>query len=153
MKRGRIVVVMLFGLILAGAGAAAGARRRHIAAPSVPAAPNAPSVTDAPSPVRVPDSLRIRVQVLNATKTHGLARRATMLLRDRGLDVVEIGNLAETRDTTLVLDLSGHPEWAKRVAQIMGAARIEARTDSSRYLDIAVVLGSAWRPPVGPLRP
>ena len=41
--------------------------------------------------VRAPDGVRIRVQVLNATKTRGLARRATMLLRDRGFDVVEMG--------------------------------------------------------------
>ena len=39
--------------------------------------------------VRAPEGVRIRVQVLNATKTRGLARRATMLLRDRGFDVVE----------------------------------------------------------------
>jgi hypothetical protein len=150
MTRGRIVVVVLFGLILAGAGAAAGARRRH---PASPSASTTPGVTDAPKTLRIPDSLRIRVQVLNGTKTHGLARRATMLLRDRGLDVVDIGTIDDTRDTTLVLDLSGHPEWAKRVAQIIGPARIEARTDSSRYLDIAVVLGSTWHPPAGPFRP
>lgn len=150
MKRGRIVVGILVGLILAGAGAAAGARRRHSVAPGVA---KAPGVVDAPSTPRVADSLRIRVQVLNATKTHGLARRATMLLRDRGLDVVEIGTIGQTLDTTLVLDLSGHPDWAKRVAGIIGPARIEARTDSSRYLDVAVILGSTWRPPPGPFRP
>jgi len=152
MKRRRILIVVLLGLILAGAGAAASAHRRHPAAPGAPGS-SAPGVTDAPSPLRVADSLRIRVQVLNGTKTHGLARRATMLLRDRGLDVVEIGTIGETRDTTLVLDLSGHPEWAKRVAQIMGVTRIETRTDSSRYLDIAVILGSTWHPPAGPFRP
>ncbi|MGH7619046.1 MAG: LytR C-terminal domain-containing protein, partial [Gemmatimonadaceae bacterium] len=84
---------------------------------------------------RAPDSVRVRVQVLNGTATRGLARRATMLLRDRGFDVVEMGTINESRDTTLVLDLSGHPEWAKRVARALGTARIEARADSSRYLD------------------
>lgn len=153
MKRGRIVVLGLVGAILLGAGAAAGAWRRHTVGPSGPSGPSAPGVPDAPRTARVPDSLRIRVQVLNSTKTHGLARRATMLLRDHGFDVVEFGTTSDTRDTTLVLDLSGHPEWAKRVAQTLGVARIEARTDSSRYLDISVVLGATWRPPPGPLRP
>jgi LytR cell envelope-related transcriptional attenuator len=103
--------------------------------------------------VRAPDSARIRVQVLNGTTTRGLARRATMVLRDHGFDVVETGTVSDTRDTTLVLDLSGHPEWARRVARVLGVARIEARRDSSRYLDIAVVLGATWRPPAEPLHP
>jgi LytR cell envelope-related transcriptional attenuator len=102
---------------------------------------------------RAPDSVRVRVQVLNGTTTRGLARRATMLLRDRGFDVVETGTVSESRDTTLVLDLSGHPDWAKRVARALGTARIEARQDSSRYLDIAVVLGATWRPPAEPFNP
>ena len=102
---------------------------------------------------RAPDSVRVRVQVLNATTTRGLARRATMLLRDHGFDVVETGTVSDARDTTLVLDLSGHPDWARRVARLIGPARIEARRDSSRYLDIAVVLGATWRPPAQPFYP
>jgi hypothetical protein len=102
---------------------------------------------------RAPDSVRVRVQVLNATSTRGLARRATMLLRDHGFDVVETGTVSDSRDTTLVLDLSGHPEWASRVARLIGPARIEARRDSSRYLDIAVALGATWRPPAQPFYP
>ena len=58
------------------------------------------------SQVRAPDGVRIRVQILNATKTRGLARRATMLLRDRGFDVVETGTLTQTSDSTRILDLS-----------------------------------------------
>jgi hypothetical protein len=103
--------------------------------------------------VRAPDGSRVRVQVLNATKTRGLARRATMLLRDHGFDVVETGTLAQTLDTTVVLDLSGHPDWAKRVAQLFGVARVQARPDTSRYLDIAVLLGATWRPPAQPFYP
>jgi hypothetical protein len=103
--------------------------------------------------VRAPEGVRIRVQVLNATKTRGLARRATMLLRDRGFDVVENGTLSQQRDTTLVLDLSGHPDWANRLAQIFAPAKVTARADSSRYLDVAVVIGSTWRPPSQPFYP
>jgi hypothetical protein len=76
-----------------------------------------------------------------------------MLLRDRGFDVVETGNVNESRDTTIVLDLSNHPDWAASVAKLFGTARIETRHDSSRYLDIAVVLGSTWRPPAEPFYP
>lgn len=103
--------------------------------------------------VRAPEGVRIRVQVLNTTKTRGLARRATRLLRDRGFDVVEVGSIGPTMDTTVVLDLSGHPEWAESVAKVMTPARTRARRDSSRYLDIAVLIGSTWRPPAEPLYP
>ncbi len=100
-----------------------------------------------------PQGVRIRVQVLNGTRVRGLARRATVALRDRGFDVVETGTTAAQTDTTLILDLSGHPEWAKRVASLFAPARIQARADSSRYLDIAVVVGSSWRPPPEALNP
>jgi hypothetical protein len=105
------------------------------------------------SGVRAPDGVRVRVQVLNGTKVRGLARRATMMLRDRGFDVLETGTVNASRDTTLVLDLSGHPDWAERVARLMAPARVERRSDSSRYLDIAIVLGSTWRPSPEPFYP
>jgi hypothetical protein len=109
--------------------------------------------TRPPAAERAPDGVRVRVQVLNGTKVRGLARRATMVLRDRGFDVVETGTVTSTRDTTVVLDLSGHPEWAQRVARALGGARVETRADSSRYLDIAVVIGATWRPPSETLHP
>jgi hypothetical protein len=96
---------------------------------------------------------RVRVQVLNATKTRGLARRAMLYLRDQGFDVVEMGTTSALRDTTLVLDRSRHPEWARNVATSLGMARVETRTDSSRYLDVTVLIGSSWRPPAQPLYP
>lgn len=96
---------------------------------------------------------RIRVQVLNATKTRGLARRAMLYLRDQGFDVVEMGTMSATRDTTLVLDRSQHLEWARTVATSLGAARVESRPDTSRYLDVTVLIGSSWRPPAQPFYP
>jgi hypothetical protein len=102
---------------------------------------------------RAPAGARIRVQVLNTTKTRGLARRATRLLRDRGFDVVEIGTVGPTIDTTVVLDLSGHPTWADAAAKVMAPARTRVRADSSRYLDITVLIGSTWRPPAETLYP
>jgi hypothetical protein len=97
---------------------------------------------------------RVRVQVLNATTTRGLARRATMHLRDRGFDVLEVGTSAEQLDSSLVIDRSGKPERAKLVAAALGpGTRIETRTDSSRYLDVTVLLGRSWRPPAQPFYP
>jgi hypothetical protein len=102
---------------------------------------------------RAPADVRVRVQVLNTTKTRGLARRATRLLRDHGFDVVELGTTTPMLDTTLVLDRSGHPAWASSVADLLEPARAVARPDSSRYLDVTVLLGRTWRPPAHPLDP
>jgi len=106
-----------FGLLVAVLGASSVAI--HSRAGS---APLLPSVTGRQHEVRAPEGVRIRVQVLNTTKTRGLARRATRLLRDRGFDVVELGTVGPTMDTTLVLDLSGHPAWADAVAKVMAPA-------------------------------
>ena|SRR5437867_1346295 len=106
-----------------------------------------------PPDVNAPAETRVRVQVLNATTVRGLARRAAMHLRDRGFDVVETGTTSELHDSTLVLDRSGHAAWAKRVADALGGARVESRPDSSRYLDVTVLLGRSWRPPAQPLYP
>ena len=107
---------------------------------------------DVPS-VAAPPDVRIRVQVLNATSTRGLARRATAFLRDRGFDVVDVGTAAEPRDSTLVLDRSGNAAWSRLVAQALGGARVEPRPDSSRYLDVAVLVGRNWTPPAEPFYP
>ena len=104
---------------------------------------------------RAPRGSRVRVQVLNATATRGLARRATDLLRERGFDVVDVGTAParDQGDSTFVLDRSGHPDWARRVATAMGGARVIDRADSSRYLDITVLVGASWRPPTLPFHP
>ncbi|MHB0948912.1 MAG: LytR C-terminal domain-containing protein [Gemmatimonadaceae bacterium] len=104
--------------------------------------------------LRVPPGTRVRVEVLNGTKTRGLARRAMLYLRDRGFDVVALGNAPRPADTTLVLDHAGAARWAGVAAAAMGnGARVEARPDSSRYLDITVIVGRTWRPPAEPFHP
>lgn len=111
-----------------------------------------PTVRYAPDNAKAPDGTRIKVEVLNATKTQGLARRATLYLRERGFDVVGSGNVAEQRATTIVYDRSSHPDWARLVARAMNAP-VVARPDSSRYLDVTVLIGADWRPPPLPFHP
>ena len=101
----------------------------------------------------VPDTVRIRVEVLNATGTRGLARRATHYLRDRGFDVVAMGNAPAPLDSSRVLVHTGRTDWGQLAAQAMGGAPVEARPDTSRYLDVTVLIGASWRPPPQPFDP
>lgn len=121
-----------------GAGPAAGGPLGPVAADSL---------------ARAPAGVRVRVQVLNATGTRGLARRATRHLRAQGFDVVEMGTSAERRATTLVLLRSARRSLAERVARAMGGAAVEARPDSSRYLDVTVLVGADWRAAAQPFDP
>jgi hypothetical protein len=101
----------------------------------------------------VPVGTRIKVEVLNATDTRGLARVATFALRDAGFDVVYFGNTNERHDSTVVRDRSGHPDWAELARGAMAPARVETRADSGRLVDLTVLIGASWRPPTEPFRP
>ena len=111
-----------------------------------------PTAAQIPADARAPAGVRIKVEIQNATATRGLARRATAFLRDHGFDVVGTGTVREQRDSTLVIDRSGHLDWARLVGRALNA-RVESRPDSSRYLDVTVLLGGNWRPPALPFYP
>jgi len=120
----------------------------HFRAPSAvaPAPAPAESTRRAAAPAG-----RVRVQVLNATPTHGLARVATNVLRDRGFDVVETGNAPRgTLPASVVIDRVGNLEAARQAADALGITRVETRRDPGLLLDVTVVLGSDWRAPATP---
>jgi hypothetical protein len=108
--------------------------------------------SNAPDDAKAPPDTRIKIEVLNATSTKGLARRATLFLRDRGFDVVAMGTAAQQRPQSMVIDRSGHLAWAQLVANAMGAT-VTTRLDSSRYVDATVLVGANWRPPSKPFYP
>lgn len=99
-----------------------------------------------------PADVRIKVEVLNASRIHGAARSVTFLLRDRGYDVVASGNAGQLQDATVVLDRSNHPEWAALIAKAVGG-KAESKPDTSRYLDATVIIGASWTPPPMPFHP
>ncbi|MGH7719159.1 MAG: LytR C-terminal domain-containing protein [Gemmatimonadaceae bacterium] len=147
MKARHRVGLAVTAALLAAAGTIFFVNRQHGGAA-------ASDVEEPGAGIRAPAGVRIRVEVLNASRTRGLARRATMLLRDRGFDVVETGSASQLRDSTLVLDRSGRLEWATLAAQVLGeGVTVEQRLDTSRYLDVTVLLGAAWRPPSQPFYP
>ena len=145
--RGRWLVGALVVAIVAGTAAALTLRERPT---PVRATPLGRLVA---REVTAPPNTRVKVEVINATRTGGLARRVTRLLRDRGFDVVKYSTSGAIQDSTVILDRTNHPEWARLVRDALGAARVEARPDTSRYVDVTVVLGSTWRAPAQPFSP
>jgi hypothetical protein len=95
---------------------------------------------------------RVRVEVLNAAGSAGLARLATHTLRSAGFDVVYFGNAAgERADSSVVIDRVGDVASARSVAAALGIERVVSQPDSTLYLDVSVVLGREWRPKEAPL--
>jgi hypothetical protein len=100
-----------------------------------------------PSPDR-----SITVEVLNGTRRQGLARVATRVLREQGIDVVFFGNADTTMDSTRVYVRRGDPGRGKVVVEALGAGRLRIEPDPLRRVDATVILGEDYRPKL-PLHP
>ena len=92
---------------------------------------------------------RVTVEVLNAGGVSGVAREATAALRSAGFDVVFFGNASSFDQVeSVVVDRIGDPNPALSVASVLGIRNVRSEPDSNLYLDISVLLGSQWLPPV-----
>ncbi len=95
------------------------------------------------------DAPRITVEVLNAGARPGLARVATRLLRQAGIDVVGFGNApsdAGPLDSTRIVVRRGSAELGRRVRKALGVGRVALQLDSTRLLDVSVLLGADFAP-------
>ena len=128
---GGLVITLLLVLVLIGslvAGLGGGEDQAPITGP------------DAEEPVA-----RVRVEVLNAAGVSGLARAVTERLRADGFDVVYYGNAAGFGpDTSWVLARTGKLEMAENVAESIDVRRVADRPDSTRYVDVSVIVGRDW---------
>jgi polyisoprenyl-teichoic acid--peptidoglycan teichoic acid transferase len=91
-----------------------------------------------------PDSLSITVEVLNGTKTPGLANRARELLQSYDLEVMPASNADNDQyQNTVVLDRTGKMDDAKKVADIIKCTRIYSKPDPQmdQAVDVTVILG------------
>jgi hypothetical protein len=94
---------------------------------------------------------RVRVEVLNGGGRPGVARYATVVLRDMGLDVVYYGNAENfSEDPSVVMDRGGRPDAAQVVAEALGIRIVKAEPDSTLYVDVTVRLGPEWAPEPDP---
>jgi hypothetical protein len=90
----------------------------------------------------------LQVEVVNGCGVAGLAASTTQYLRQRGFDVVAVGNHSRLDEPhSLVLDRVGDPEAARKIAEALGIDPAYVREDlePSYYLDATVVLGLDYR--------
>jgi hypothetical protein len=104
------------------------------------------SLTDHLYPVPGGDDRPV-VEVLNATGQQGLARVGTRALRRGGLDVVFFGNADTTTDSTRLIVRRGSRDLGVDVRKILGTGKIEIALDSTRRVDVTVLLGADWKAP------
>lgn len=149
-KRRGWIVVALVAVVLAGAATAWWMQRQ----PTTGAAVIAQAVAPDDSTARAPSGVRVRVRVLNASGTRGLARRAALELRDRGFDVVDYDSeRGNGRRTSLIVVHTSHTDWGERLRRGLGAGSIESAPDSLRFVDLTVYIGRDWHPSTEALRP
>jgi hypothetical protein len=96
-------------------------------------------------PTWPPLGRRVTVEVLNGGGTPGAARDAALRLRRGGLDVVSWDNApVSLRDTTTtitrVLLRTGDSIGSGRVAEVLGATDVRDAPDSTRLVDLTVIV-------------
>lgn len=107
------------------------------------------AVTPRTDPSRVSESTPlvgqiIQVEVRNGCGVDHLAAEATQFLRDRGFDVVEVGNHSSfDQQRSLVVDRIGDLQSARKVAKALGLPpdRVRQNIDKRLYLDASVIIG------------
>ncbi len=97
----------------------------------------------------VPRGQRVMVEVLNGSGRQGAARIATRLLRRAGFDVVYFWTAPDRVDTTRILVRRGSLEQGEWLQQVLKVGTVRAAQDSTRRLELTVILGPDWKPPPG----
>jgi calcineurin-like phosphoesterase len=93
---------------------------------------------------------RVTVEVLNASGRNGLAKTATRMLRDAGIDVLTFRNAPDslgTLDSTRIVVRRGTAALGERVREALGVGHVVVELDGRRLLDVSVLLGADFAPP------
>lgn len=147
----RTAIIILMAVVVAAVAAVSWWMTRDGAAQATAAVMQ---VREIPADARAPEGVRIRVRVLNATSTRGLARRVTNVVRELGFDVVDYDNAREQSQQSVVMANTGNRDWAERLARGLQIDSVTVSNDSSLFTDLTVLVGSDWRAdPSYPFRP
>ncbi len=89
----------------------------------------------------------LQVEVRNGCGVTGLAQTMTQFLRQRGFDVVEVGDLpAFDQDVSVVYDRIGDMDAARKLAVAIGIPedRVIQDIKPEEYLDASVIIGKDY---------
>ena len=111
------------------------------------------TLTPSPDPQRSDETTKlvgsiIQVEVRNGAGVDQLAAQTTHYLRERGFDVVDVGNYSSfQQERSVVIDRVGDLEAARKVAEALGLPTDRVRQDIRRqyYLDASVIIGHDYK--------
>jgi len=90
----------------------------------------------------------IQVEVRNGAGVDHLAERTTEYLRDRGFDVVDVGNHSSfDQEHSVVIDRIGNMEAARNVAEALNIppTRVHQDIRPKYYLDASIIIGDDYQ--------
>ena len=90
----------------------------------------------------------IQVEVLNGCGVSGVADLYTDFLREKNVDVVNVGNyITFDVDHSLVIDRIGNKANAEKIAKILGIKKdnIITQLNDSYFLDVSIVVGKDYQ--------
>jgi len=91
-------------------------------------------------------NLSIQINILNATGENRIGARFRDFLKLKGFDVVDMGNYKAEVEKTMVLDIIGDMNKAKRVADAVGVSHrnVIQQLDKTKYIDATVIIGKDY---------
>ncbi len=88
------------------------------------------------------DSGTVKVEVLNGSGVDGLAAKVGNALKEKGYEIVRIGNVDGTEySNTHVYDRKGNGDNAEKIAGILDVDKYQVDLDDKANADITVILG------------
>jgi hypothetical protein len=96
---------------------------------------------------RQPSGSTLQIDVQNGSGVPGIADKFTEYLRQKGFDVVEMGNFSSSDvKTSMVIDRAGNMRNAKRVAASIGISEkyVIQQMNNNYFLDATVVIGKDY---------
>ena len=91
-------------------------------------------------------NLSIQINILNATGENRIGARFRDYLKQKGFDVVDMGNYKTDVEKSMVLDLCGDINKAKRVADALGISQrnVIQQLDKTKFIDATVLIGKDY---------
>lgn len=91
-------------------------------------------------------NLSIQINIMNATGENRIGARFRDYLKQKGFDVVDMGNYKTEIEKSMVLDLCGDISKAKRVAEALGVSQrnVIQQLDKTKFIDATVLIGKDY---------